>query len=71
MEDFPTYTGFHMRGYFKAPRTGTYKFWAAVDDKAQVYLNTNEMTPSISDGDLILDITDYSHIRNYHEPNED
>jgi hypothetical protein len=35
-----------MRGFFKAPRTGNYKFWLSADDTAVVYLNT---TPKSTD----------------------
>jgi len=40
LEGVYTREGMHVRGYFKAPRTGSYKFWVAGDDQVEVYLNT-------------------------------
>lgn len=31
--------GVHLRGYFKAPRTGNYKFWLSGKDVAIAFLN--------------------------------
>lgn len=43
--------GVHARGYFKAPRTGEYKFWFAADNFGLVYLNTTPNVASITDDD--------------------
>lgn len=58
--EMPERTGIHMRGYFKAPASGTYKFWLTSDDTSVVYLNTNELTPSITESDKILEKIYYS-----------
>lgn len=50
-----------MKGYFKAPRTGTYKFWVSASGSSEIYLNTNEMTPSIADSDKIVSRDDVSY----------
>ena len=33
--------GIWVRGFFKAPRTGTYNFWAAADDTVDIWMNTS------------------------------
>lgn len=66
--EIPEKTGVHLRGYFKAPRSGRYKFWVTSDDSALVYLNKNEMTHSITESDKILEKTRYSYQRNYFKP---
>jgi hypothetical protein len=36
--------GQRIRGYLTAPKTGTYRFWIAGDDSAQLFLSTDSST---------------------------
>lgn len=38
--------GIWVRGFYKAPRTGTYNVWASADDGIEVYMN---LSPGIID----------------------
>lgn len=61
--------GAHLRGYFKAPRTGNYKFWLSADDTAVVYLNTTPKTADLGSATEILKKCGYDNARDYFHPN--
>lgn len=39
-KEMPEYSGYFVSGFFKAPRAGNYRFYAAADDSIDVYIST-------------------------------
>lgn len=60
----------HMRGYFKAPRTGDYNFWVAGDDTVDVYINRTPSTSDFSTAEKILHKCNHTYNRAYFYPSE-
>lgn len=42
--DIDDHRGVHIRGYFKANKSGAFNFWASADDTLAVYLNQTPNT---------------------------
>lgn len=61
--------GVHARGYFKAPRTGAYRFFLAADDTALFYLNQTPNEALLKEENLVLEKCSYTNSRNYFYPN--